>query len=82
MKIHWLLAVVILMLNISAHAQQFRRFSAGVYGGTQLYGKIYSDANLSKMSGFTAGVDLGIRFQNNRKGFHFIFNQGLLPLAN
>lgn len=38
--------------------------------------KIYSDANLSKMSGFTTGVDLRYSFSKQPKGFSLHFQPG------
>lgn len=76
MKKRWLIVVLIFMLNLSVNAQVFRRFSAGVYSGSQVFGKIDSDAKLSKMSGFTAGVDLRYSFSKQPEGFSLHFLPG------
>ncbi|MCF0041571.1 outer membrane beta-barrel protein [Dyadobacter fanqingshengii] len=70
------LAVLILITNLSANAQQFKKFGAGVYGGSQLFGKMYSNDDLSKISGFTAGVDLRYSFSKQPEGFSLHFQPG------
>lgn len=70
------LTVLVLVINLSANAQQFKKFGAGVYGGAQLFGKIYSNDDLAKISGFTAGVDLRYSFSRQPEGFSLHFQPG------
>lgn len=66
----------IILLSFSAKAQQFKRVGVGIYGGPQLFGKIYTSSNLDKITGFTAGIDLRYALSKEPEGFAIHFQPG------
>ncbi|CAG5067862.1 hypothetical protein DYBT9623_00589 [Dyadobacter sp. CECT 9623] len=62
--------------GVAQDASKFRRFSAGIYAGPQLYGKVFSHNKLAKISGITAGIDLSYAFSNQPEGFSLHFQPG------
>ncbi|SDF85646.1 hypothetical protein SAMN04487996_11310 [Dyadobacter soli] len=59
-----LYALLIAILPVFAYGQDALRkghFEYGVFGGKQIFGKIYDERKMEAVSGWVAGIDLGYR---------------------
>ncbi|MCE6992447.1 outer membrane beta-barrel protein [Dyadobacter sp. CY323] len=76
MKPFHILLLSSLLITSSVNAQQthaFRKFGAGIYGGPQLFGKIFTNTKLDDISGITAGLDIRYALSKQPQGFSLHF---------